>query len=99
MRTDHPDDAELRRNFAAGLDAALTGRGPRTASGLDLATSTALRAVARAHPHVTEELIAAARAAFAGQLDGANVAAERAEQQRHIAEIKARQQAARRDHH
>ncbi|APE38006.1 hypothetical protein BOX37_03945 [Nocardia mangyaensis] len=80
-----------------GLDDALAGRGLRSATGLDLMTSTALRAVTRAHPHATEDLIAAAEAAFAGQLDGSNAAAERAEQQRHIAEIKARQQAARRE--
>ncbi|SEL57965.1 hypothetical protein [Streptacidiphilus jiangxiensis] len=52
----------------------LNGRGVHSCSGLDDDTETALWAIAEAHPDVSLELVDAARAAFAGQLDGSNAA-------------------------
>ncbi|APB01566.1 hypothetical protein [Nocardia seriolae] len=72
MRHGQPSDDELRANFDEVLAEVLTGRGVHTATGLDDDTEDALWAIAEAHPNATPELIAAARQAFAGQLDGSN---------------------------
>ncbi|MET8629099.1 hypothetical protein ABZW30_36105 [Kitasatospora sp. NPDC004669] len=45
--------------------------------GLDAETEDALWAVYDAHPQAPEELVAAARLAFEGQLDGADAARRR----------------------
>ncbi|MRH93193.1 hypothetical protein GFY24_38235 [Nocardia sp. SYP-A9097] len=64
----------------------LSGSGVPSASGLDDETKNALRAIGRAHPNATDELMEAARSAFAGQLDGSNTARWRAERHRALAE-------------
>ncbi|WP_225729891.1 MULTISPECIES: hypothetical protein [unclassified Nocardia] len=86
MRHRHPTDDELRRAFESELAAASSGRGSRSGTGLDLETQAALTAIARAHPAVTDDLVSAARSAFAAQLDGTNAAARRAEIENLIAE-------------
>ncbi|MFD7033835.1 hypothetical protein ACFWAR_37975 [Streptomyces sp. NPDC059917] len=85
MRHGRPSEEQLRRNFDSVLTAVLSGRGVRTETGLDHRTETALWAVRRAHPNPPDALVAAARRAFAGQLDGTNAAAWRAEMDRRIA--------------
>lgn len=85
-RRDYPTDAELRRNFETELASVTAGGGLRSETGLDVRTDAALIEIAAAFPAVTAELVAAARAAFAGQLDGSNAAAQRAELERVIAE-------------
>lgn len=86
MRSRYPTDDELRRNFEAELASVTTGGGLRSETGLDVETDAALIAIARAYPSVPQDLVAAARAAFAGQLDGSNAAARRAELDRMIEE-------------
>ncbi|WP_282785944.1 hypothetical protein [Nocardia sp. CC201C] len=78
MRLGPPADDELRRNFEAALTSVREGGGVSSATGLDMETEGALWAIARAHPRIDDDLIAAARRAFAGQLDGSNAAARRA---------------------
>lgn len=90
--TDYPDDDELRDNFDAELASVRSGRGLHTETGLDAETHAALIAIARAYPAVTDELVDAARAAFAGQLDGSNGAARRAAMRAMIAEHNRRTQ-------
>ncbi|AYF76576.1 hypothetical protein D7D52_25280 [Nocardia yunnanensis] len=68
------------------LEQALEGRGGRSETGLDQETRSALSAIARAYPDVTDEHVEAARQAFSGQLDGSNAARRRAELDRKLAE-------------
>ncbi|WP_024800377.1 hypothetical protein [Nocardia sp. BMG51109] len=72
-----PTDDELRQNFDEELASASSGGGLHTETGLDSETQDALWAVARAYPEVTDDLLAAARTAFAGQLDGSHAAGYR----------------------
>lgn len=74
MRDGYPSDDELRENFEEVLAAVLSGDGPRTATGLDDVTQTALWAIFKAYPDVTPELVDAAKQGLAGQLDGSNAA-------------------------
>lgn len=90
MRRGRPSREQLKLNFESALVQVLKGRGVRTSTGLDGPTRTALSAIARAHPHVTEELVEAARHAFAGQLDGSNAARRHEENDRDLAEREAR---------
>jgi len=85
-RSRYPTDDELRRNFERELASVTVGGGLRSETGLDVETDAALIAIATAYPAVTEGLVRAARSAFAGQLDGTNAAARRAELQRMIEE-------------
>lgn len=88
MRIGHPSDDELRENFAEMLESVRNGGGLRTETGLDTETEEALWAVARAYPDVPEELVEAARAAFAGQLDGTNARRRRADLERQFEELR-----------
>ncbi|MGW5385212.1 hypothetical protein [Nocardia sp. NPDC003963] len=88
MRTAHPSDDELRENFAEMLESVRNGGGLRTETGLDMETEDALWSIARAYPEVSEELVDAARAAFAGQLDGTNARRRRAELERQFEELR-----------
>lgn len=88
MRIDHPTDDELRENFAEMLESVRGGGGLRTETGLDMETEEALWDIARAYPEVTEELVAAARAAFAGQLDGSHARRHREELARRFEEMR-----------
>ncbi|WP_306360356.1 hypothetical protein [Nocardia sp. CC227C] len=72
MRIGRPSDDELRRNFESVLAEVMVGQGVRTATGLDDDTQDALWEIARAYPDIPDELVLAARRAFAGQLDGSN---------------------------
>ncbi|WP_069161909.1 hypothetical protein [Nocardia altamirensis] len=90
MREDLPTDDELRSNFEELLASVTSGSGLFTESGVDTETENALLAIARAYPEVPDDLIAAARRAFAGQLDGSNAAAVKAATERKIAEINRR---------
>ncbi|MFD6887376.1 hypothetical protein [Streptomyces sp. NPDC059957] len=86
MRHGHPSQEQVRRNFEGVLTDVLSGRGVRTGTGLDTQTENALWAIARARPNAPDALVAAAYRAFAGQIDGSNAAARRAETDRRIAE-------------
>ncbi|WP_327143722.1 hypothetical protein [Nocardia sp. NBC_01327] len=86
MREDYPTDDELRQNFDAVLAEVLDGQGLRTATGLDSLTEDALLAIDKVHPNVSPELIAAARASFAGQMDGSHAALWEEELARRLAE-------------
>lgn len=90
MRSGRPSAEQLRRNFDAVLSEVLSGRGVRTETGLDQDTENTLWDIARAHPNASDELVAAARRAFAGQLDGTNAVARREELARKLAERAAR---------
>ncbi|MEU4115438.1 hypothetical protein AB0F71_13190 [Kitasatospora sp. NPDC028055] len=74
------DGQQLRRTFEVGLAEALAGHGVATCLGLDEPTEEALWAVYdaatghRTGPGTVEELVAAARRTFEGQLDGSNAA-------------------------
>ncbi|MET3984783.1 hypothetical protein [Streptomyces sp. PvR034] len=89
MRFGRPSEEQLRRTFDSVLTAVLSGRGVRTETGLDHTTETALWAIARARANrpeaLVDDLVAAARRAFAGQLDGTNAAERRAEMDRRLA--------------
>ncbi|MBF6171415.1 hypothetical protein [Nocardia blacklockiae] len=78
MREDRPSEDELRRNFERELESVRTGGGLTSESGLDTETEEALWAIADAHPDIDDELVAAARRAFAAQLDGSHAAARQA---------------------
>ncbi|QBS42960.1 hypothetical protein [Nocardia sp. CS682] len=78
MLLDHPTEDELRHSFDEALDAVRGGEGVATDTGLDVPTVAALWEIAEAYPSIPEQLVAAARAAFAGQLDGSNAAARQA---------------------
>ncbi|CAM4515592.1 hypothetical protein NONI108955_40100 [Nocardia ninae] len=78
MLLDHPTEDELWQSFATALAAARSGSGVSSDNGLDLRTVNALWEIVDAYPNIHEELIAAAHAAFAGQLDGSNAAARQA---------------------
>jgi hypothetical protein len=88
MRIGHPSDDELRENFAEMLESVRNGGGLRTETGLDMETEDALWAIARAYPEVSDELVEAARATFAGQLDGTNARARRVELERQFEELR-----------
>ncbi|MFI6312517.1 hypothetical protein ACIBEK_20640 [Nocardia fusca] len=88
MRIGHPSDDELRENFAEMLESVRNGGGLRTETGLDMETEDALWSIARAYPEVSNELVEAARATFAGQLDGTNARARRAELERQFEELR-----------
>lgn len=90
MRHGRPSQEQLRRNFESVLTNVLSGRGVRTETGLDTPTENALWAISRAFPEAPDALVAAAYRAFAGQIDGSNAAAWRAETDRRIAERGAR---------
>ncbi|MEC3913325.1 hypothetical protein [Nocardia sp. CDC160] len=91
MRGGRPTEEQLRRTFEASLQDAVSGRGIRTETGFDMPTENALWDIASAYPDVTDELIEAARRAFAGQLDGSNAARWQAELARKIAERQTRE--------
>ncbi|QIS08991.1 hypothetical protein [Nocardia arthritidis] len=86
MRHGYPTDDELRRTFESELATVSGGGGLRSGTGLDLETQAALIAIARAYPAITDDLISAARTAFAAQLDGTNAATRRAGIENLIAE-------------
>ncbi|MCX0269551.1 hypothetical protein NLM24_02245 [Nocardia zapadnayensis] len=88
MRIGDPSDDELRENFAEMLESVRNGGGLRTETGLDMETEDALWAIARAYPEVSDELVEVARATFAGQLDGTNARARRAELERQFEELR-----------
>lgn len=79
-------EEQLRDSFDYMLSRILSGAGFLSGSGLDEETMNALDAIVRARPDVTDELVEAARRAFAGQLDGSNAAGWRAERDRVLAE-------------
>lgn len=80
-----PTDDQLRRTFAGQLAGALAGKGVATCLGLDCETEEALWSVYVSYPEVSVDLVDAARAAFAGQLDGSNSARWHSDFQRRIA--------------
>ncbi|MFI9535531.1 hypothetical protein ACIG56_20070 [Nocardia fusca] len=88
MRIGLPSDDELRENFAEMLESVRNGGGLRTETGLDMETEDALWAIARAYPEVSDELVEEARATFAGQLDGTNAGARRAELERQFEQLR-----------
>lgn len=87
MRESDPTEAELRQNFEEMLRSVLTGGGIHSETGLDMKTEDALWNVARTYPNVPDALVDAARAAFAGQLDGSNGREREQELQRRFAEF------------
>lgn len=72
-----PTEAELRRAFDEALRLAADEAAITSDTGLDSTVDDALIAIAEAAPNPPRELIRAAEAAFAGQLDGSNAAAQR----------------------
>ena len=66
------------RIFDQALEAVLSGDGVSRRTGLDPDTENILFAIAWSYPDVPAGLVAEARRAFAGQLDGSNAAARRA---------------------
>ncbi|MFD0365960.1 hypothetical protein ACFQZZ_31360 [Nocardia sp. GCM10030253] len=86
VRSRYPTEDELRRNFERELASVSSGGGLRSETGLDIETDAALIEIAKAHPNVPETLVTAARAAFAGQLDGSNAMTRRTELKRMLAE-------------
>ncbi|MFD8148649.1 toxin-antitoxin system YwqK family antitoxin [Streptomyces sp. NPDC059708] len=79
MRGDRLTDDQLTRTFVAVLEEVLSGQGLRTCTGLDMETDDALWELAKYGPGAPLALVDAARAAFAGQLDGSNAARWQAE--------------------
>ncbi|MCU1643436.1 MAG: hypothetical protein JWN03_3711 [Nocardia sp.] len=77
---------QLQDSFDYLLSRILSGGGLLSCSGLDEETKNALWAIAGAGPDVTDDLVEAARRAFAGQLDGSNTARWRAERDRALTE-------------
>lgn len=90
VRHGRPSQEQLKLNFDSMLARALAGQGLRSSTGLDEETRTALRAVARAHPNATDDLVEAARHAFAGQLDGSNAARWHAQTDQMLSEMESR---------
>ncbi|MGI5219432.1 hypothetical protein [Nocardia sp. CA-290969] len=88
MRLNHPTREELIQNFDAELESVCSGGGLRSETGLDMETDEALWAIARAYPEVSDELVEAARQAFAGQLDGSNTVRHREELARQLEEMR-----------
>ncbi|MBF6171414.1 hypothetical protein [Nocardia blacklockiae] len=88
MRLNHPTEDELRSNFEEELASVRSGGGLSSDTGLDSDTESALWDIARAYPDGSEALVAAARQAFAGQLDGSNSAARRARMERMVDEYR-----------
>jgi hypothetical protein len=88
MRLDHPTREELVQNFDAELASVRNGGGLRSETGLDSETDATLWAVARAYPNVSDELVVAAKEAFAGQLDGSNARRRREDLARRIEEMR-----------
>ncbi|MFF4188591.1 toxin-antitoxin system YwqK family antitoxin [Streptomyces sp. NPDC001691] len=84
-RPGQPTDDQLKRTFVGVLAEALTGKGVATCVGLDCETEEALWAVYVSYPDVPLDLVDAACAAFAGQLDGSNSARWHAEFERRLA--------------
>jgi hypothetical protein len=78
MLSDYPTEDELRQSFDEALASVRGGGGVSSDNGLDLRTVDALWQIADAYPTIPDDLIAAANAAFAGQLDGSNAAARQA---------------------
>ncbi|MGW4529516.1 hypothetical protein ACWEOI_01060 [Nocardia sp. NPDC004340] len=78
-------NAQLQGSFDFMLSRILSGGGFLSGSGLDEETMTALEAIAEARPNVPDDLVAAARTAFAGQLDGSNAERWLAERDRVLA--------------
>ncbi|WP_187703038.1 hypothetical protein [Nocardia yunnanensis] len=93
MRSSRLGKEQLQSNFDFMLSEVSAGRGFLSSSGLDDETKHALRAIARAYPNVTDELVRAAYAAFAGQLDGSNAARWLAESDRDLREREQRSKA------
>jgi hypothetical protein len=87
MRTDYPTEDEMRANFEEMLASVCGGGGLRTETGLDNETENALWAISRVHPRVPEELVTAARAEFAAQLDGSHKRARKAALARRLEEL------------
>ncbi|WP_328396366.1 hypothetical protein [Nocardia sp. NBC_00416] len=88
MRLGHPTREELIQNFEAELASVCSGGGLRSETGLDMETDEALWTIARAYPNVSDELVAAAKEAFAGQLDGSNTERHREDLARQIEEMR-----------
>ncbi|MFI1915050.1 hypothetical protein [Nocardia sp. NPDC020380] len=86
MRRGYPTREQLQSSFERVLSQVLAGDGLSSETGLDDETQDALLAIARAYPNASEELVEAARHAFAGQLDGSNTKRWRAEWERDIKE-------------
>lgn len=86
-RLDHPTRAELVQNFDAGLGSVRNRGGLRSETGLDSETDATLWAIARAHPNVSDELVAA-KEAFAGQFDESNARRRREDLARRIEEMR-----------
>ncbi|MEU4598353.1 hypothetical protein [Nocardia sp. NPDC023988] len=87
MRETEPTEAEIRQNFDKMLASVLSGGGIHSETGLDMKTEDALWQVARAYPNASDDLVRAARAAFAGQLDGSNAREADLVRQRRLAEL------------
>ncbi|MET9488641.1 hypothetical protein [Nocardia sp. NPDC006630] len=79
MRRGRPTKAQLEQSFDRALLRSIAEGGIASGTGLDDETQNTLLAVARAYPNATDELVEAARRAFAGQLDGSSTARWRAE--------------------
>jgi hypothetical protein len=86
VRSRHPTEDELRRNFERELASVTTGGALHSETGLDIETDAALVDIAGAYPEVSEAMVAAARAAFAAHLDGTNAAVRRGAVERMLAE-------------
>ncbi|MFC9966147.1 hypothetical protein [Nocardia ignorata] len=87
MRETEPTEAEIRQNFDKMLASVLSGGGIHSETGLDMKTEDALWQVARAYPNASDDLVQAARAAFAGQLDGSNAREADLVRQRRLADL------------
>ncbi|MEU8896838.1 hypothetical protein [Nocardia sp. NPDC048505] len=82
MRDTDPTPDELQATFETLLAAVQTGAAVPSDNALDTETENALWAITDAYPDITDSLVAAARAAFSGQLDGSNAAARKAARRR-----------------
>ncbi|OCC08120.1 hypothetical protein [Streptomyces sp. PTY087I2] len=92
MRISHPTRDELLDTFHHMLASVLAGGGIHSCSGLDMETENALWDVAKAHPDVSDQLIAQALRAFADQLDGSTAARRKAALEQRFAEHLAERQ-------
>ncbi|APB01542.1 hypothetical protein [Nocardia seriolae] len=86
MRRGRPTKEQLEQSFERVLSMVLSGYGVPSSSGLDSETKEALWGIAHAYPAVTDDLLGAARSAFAGQLDGSNAVRSQAEWDRTLAD-------------